>query len=414
MYYSRLLEDKIKRAAQYFKIVLLTGARQVGKSTLLKHVFPDYPHIVFDPIIDLWQARQDPELFIKNTKTPVIFDEIQYCTEILPVLKRVIDETDEKGQYLLTGSQHFNMLKEVAESLAGRVSIIEFPGLTPYEYHEVHDNWLTILFKSPKQIHEYFQGVLPLDHSLYEWILRGNLPEAIQLPFDLVSQYYASYLKTYLDRDIRSLENIRDLSSFERFLALISALTAQEIHYTQLGRELGIVPATAHRWLQTIIQGYQWFELMPFYKNTIKRLSKKPKGHISNTGLACHLLGIGSAEALSRHPMLGHLFESFCISMIQALSQALDYPAKNYYFRTHNGAEVDLILERDGLVYPIEIKCKSQVSRSDVSGIQAFMDTYPNETIPLALILHAGTECYYVTDKILALPWHAVLRKNPS
>lgn len=409
MYFSRLLEGKITKLSQYFKVLLIVGARQVGKSTILKHLHPNFKPYVFDPITDLWNARQDPALFLQNLTPPVVLDEIQYSPQILPGLKRLVDTCDQKGMFYLTGSQNFSMLKQASESLAGRMSIIEMSGITVFERYN-QQPWLLQLLTHPEKLHHQFSGCVKSPHSLYELILQGTLPEAVQLPFDAMHNYHESYIKTYLERDIRILENVRDLSDFERFLTLMGALTAQEINYQHLGREIGISPLTARRWLDALMHGYQWLSLPGYYNNTIKRISQKPKGHFADTGIACHLVGISSAETLSRHPMLGNLFESYCVNMIHAMNQSLDNPAKLYHFRTHNGAEVDLVLEWDGALFPIEIKCRSNITRNDARGILALMETFPNHAVKLGLILHAGTECYYVHDNILAMPWNGVLK----
>lgn len=407
MYFSRLIENKILKLSAYFKVLLIVGARQVGKSTILKHLYPNCANYVFDPVTDHWNARHDPNLFLQNLKPPIILDEIQYSAEILPGLKRLVDSYETKGLFFLTGSQNFSMLKHASESLAGRVSIIELKGLTPYERTQ-NTPWLQQLLESPDMLFQTFFGCLKLKNTLYELILQGGLPETALMPFDILGNYHSSYIRTYLERDIRLLENIRDLSDFERFIALMSALTAQEVNYTHLGRELGISPLTARRWLDALEHGYQWLSIPGFYKNTIKRISQKPKGHFSDTGIACHLIGITSAESLAKHPMLGNLFESYCINMIDAMNQGLDHPAKMYHFRTQNGAEVDLILERDGCCIPIEIKCKTQITSRDTRGILSFMDTYPDISVPLGIILYAGTECYFVHNKILVMPWCAI------
>lgn len=404
MYYPRLLEDTLTKLSKHFKIVLITGARQVGKSTLLKHLYPNVQSYVFDPISDLWNARRDPDLFLKNIKLPAILDEIQYSAEVLPCLKRIVDTHDEKGIFFLTGSQNFSVLKNAAESLAGRVSIIELKGITPFERAGIRP-WLGNLFTSPETLFQKFNGTLSLKESLYELILQGSLPEAVQLPFDILDNYHSSYLRTYLERDIRLLENVKDLTDFERFVTLLSSLTAQEINNTQLGREIGISPITAQKWLNMLMHGYQWLSLSSYSGNAIKRLSKKAKGHFTDTGLACHLLGITSSKGLARHPLLGSLFESYCINMLDAINQSLPNIAKMSHFRTHNGAEVDLIFETNGLCFPIEIKCKTQINIRDAKGIMSFMDTFPNLNIPLGIVLHAGEECYYLKEKILAMPW---------
>ncbi len=411
MYSNRLIEKRVQARAEEFKTVLLTGARQVGKSTLLKQVFPVYENIVFDPIEDLWGARKDPALFLLSHPAPLILDEIQYSPEVLPGIKRIVDESDVRGQYLMTGSQNFSMMEHVCESLAGRVCVLDLYGMTPYEKQgKMTKHWLGALLQDPLHLKDRFAGVLEGKHSLYQLILRGGLPEALNLNDSALYDFHRSYLRTYLERDVRHLEGVQDLNGFTRFLALASALTAQEINFNQLGRELGISPLTAGRWLNILIAGYQWSSLEPFYRNVIKQISKKPKGHFADTGLACHLLGITQAEALSRHPMLGSLFETHCVNLVIALNQGLDFPAKLYHYRAHGGAEIDLILAQNGQLFPIEMKCATQLSRQDARGIHAFMDSCLEGEVPLGIILYPGTLCYYITEKVLALPYLAVLQ----
>jgi uncharacterized protein len=410
MYYPRHLEHKVSILSKVFKIILINGARQVGKSTLLRHIFPEFTHITFDPLTDLWQARADPELFLMNHKPPLILDEIQYTPQVLPGIKRLVDENPNMGQYFLTGSQNFSIMRHVSESLAGRVGILELLGMTPFEkYQAPQHHWLKPLLEHPQTLATHFRGVLKTDISLYQLIMRGALPQALQMPFEALGDFYNSYLKTYLERDVRLLEGVQDLATFNSFITLLSALTAQEIQFTQLGREIGISRLTAQRWLNVLTYSYQWHAIPAFYKNTIKRISKKAKGHFADTGLACYLLGISSEETLARHPMLGALFESYCVNMILALNQTLATPAKLHHFRSHSGVEVDLILERDGQCYPIEIKAKSQINKHDARGIRAFIETYPKENVPLGIILHPGNTCYYVTENILALPYLALI-----
>lgn len=410
MYYRRHLEHKLNALSKAFKVILINGARQVGKSTLLRHIFPEFTHITFDPLTDVWQARADPELFLMNHQPPLILDEIQYTPQVLPGIKRLVDQNASMGQYFLTGSQNFSIMRHVSESLAGRVGILELLGMTPFErYQNPEHHWLKPLLEQPQALAKRFKAVLKTEISLYELIMRGALPQALEMPLEVLGDFYNSYLKTYLERDVRLLEGVQDLATFNSFITLLSALTAQEVQFTQLGREIGISRLTAQRWLNVLIYSYQWHLIPAFHKNTIKRISKKAKGHFADTGLACYLLGISSAETLARHPMLGALFESYCVNMILALNQTLSTPAKLYHFRSHSGVEVDLILERDGQCYPIEIKCKSHLSKHDARGIQAFMETYPKEHIPLGIILYPGNICYYVSDNILALPYLAMI-----
>ena len=198
--------------------------------------------------------------------------------------------------------------------------------------------------------------------------------------------------------------NIGDLSDFGRLLRLSAALSACEINTAQFGREIGINPKTARNWLRILEYSYQWLELPPYHGNTIKRISHKPKGCIRDTGLACYLMGISSPEALSAHPAFGNLFESWAACWLSRLTIQLPTPPHFYHWRSAGGAEVDIVMERDGFLYPIEIKCKTMLSRHDTQGIRAFKETY-GDKVKRGIIIYAGKECVPVSDVALAVPW---------
>lgn len=408
-YRSRHLENKLLQYAKHFKVILITGARQVGKSTLLQNVLPEIKSVVFDPVQDLYGARQDPDLFLENFPAPLILDEVQYVPELLPALKRKVDEQDSPAQYYLTGSQNLSMLRSVSESMAGRVGILNLEGLTLYEmFEQPEKTWLGSYLKSPGKfsLKCNLLTVPPLVNILW----RGSLPGILDMPDEIVPGYFRSYIQTYVERDIRLLENIRELSSFDRFLGLSAALCGQEINFSQLGREIGVTPATARRWLNLLENTFQWLELFSYHGNTIKRISGKPKGFWSDTGLACHLQRISSPEALAVSPLRGAMFETWVINSLhrQALS-LLPTPPNMYHWRTTGGAEVDLIFELDGRLFPIEVKCKSTLSGHDTRGLRAFRETYGKNMVMPGLIIYAGNECYRIDPFTTAVPWNALL-----
>lgn len=415
-YHPRHIEAKLKRFASSFKIVLVTGARQVGKSTLLNHVYPNYQHLVFDPSQDRYNARTDPDLFLKNFKAPLLLDEIQYVPELLPNLKRQVDQFDQFGQYFLTGSQNILMLKSVAESLAGRVGILHLEPMTPVEiadhlgHAQQYANWLELYLNDSNNLVKHFAGNLTLPYTLYELLWRGTMPGILRLKNDIITDYYHSYVLTYLERDVRLLENIRDLSQFNLLLRYASAMTAQEINQSQFAREIGMSPMTAIRWLAVLQHSYQWREVLPFSGNAIKRISKRRKGYIVDTGIACYLRHISTPQALAGHPALGALFETFCVSNIFKYINSLSLPVQVYHWRSFAGAEVDLILEHNGKYFPIEIKCKTTLNKHDTRGLRAFRETYPNLPIQVGLMIYAGQECIWLDKKTIALPWDAVFR----
>lgn len=410
-YRARINENIIKIFSGLFKIIFLVGARQVGKSSLFAHLFPQDKVFVFDPIQDIYNVRKNPDLFLTDFKPPLILDEIQFVPELLPSLKRFVDRSDAKGQYFLTGSQQLSILKSVSESLAGRVVIIHVNPMTPHEMYGTFNeekNWFLQYLKNPTTFFNNQLTKMTIKPTRIEAIWRGGMPGTIDLPDNAITAYFSSYIQTYVERDVRLLENIEDLSTFGRFISLIAALTSQEVNYSQLGRELGISPKTAERWLRLLMHTYQWTELQPFHMNSIKRLSLKPKGIITDTGIACYLQRISSPEALAASPMQGAFFESYCFNMIKGFCLSLPTMPNFYHWRTLAGAEVDIIVEIDGTFYPIEVKTATTLSKHDVRGIIAFRETYPQLRIANGVVIYAGDECYRITEDVIAVPWNLV------
>lgn len=408
-YRQRHIEKKLLEYSKYFKAVLVTGARQVGKSTLLAHLFPNMKTFVFDPVQDHFGARRDPDLFLDNFPPPLILDEVQYVPELLPALKRKIDSLNGFGQYFLTGSQNLAMLRSVAESMAGRVGILHLEGMTAHEMFGRPDGlWLESFLDNPARLVRENKGLLdtpPLNRLLW----RGSMPGTIDLPDMILPDYCRSYIQTYVERDVRIMEDIRELASFSQFLAVCAALTGQEINASHLGREIGVTPATARRWLDLLINTYQWFELFPYHGNTIKRVSGKRKGYWRDTGIASSLQRITSPDSLAVSPLFGAMFETWVVNSLYRQAELLSPPPLLYHWRTAGGAEVDVILELDGRLYPIEIKGKSALTGHDSSGIRAFRQTYGEEKVGNGLIIYAGKECYRIDRDTIALPWNSVL-----
>lgn len=406
-YLPRHIEQQIVESSKYFKAILLLGARQVGKSTLLSHLFPDIKTIVFDPVQDIYRARQDPELFLESFPSPLVLNEVQYVPELLASLKRKMDKSDAKGQYFLTGSQNFSMLRSIAESMAGRVAIFHLDNFTPQEIlrrgHE--EGWLPGYLEEPESFYKGRDTFPPPFPPLVEFLFRGTFPATVDFPTSQIPRYFRSYLQTYVERDVRVQEDIRQTAEFDRFLGIVASLTGQEINSSQLGREIGISPHTARRWLDLLSFTYQWHELLPYHGNTIKRLSGKKKGYLKDSGFACYLQKIESPEGLAINPRLGALFETWVINYIHQQCATLAVPPNAYHWRTAGGAEVDLILERNGKLYPIEIKCKTNLSKGDLSGIRAFRETYSKQEIMPALVIYAGSEVFKLDVETLAIPW---------
>ena len=406
-YHHRLLTDKLKRVSRYFPVVMLTGARQVGKSTLLAHHLPHAQHITFDPIIDIHNARQDADLFINNLNTPVILDEIQFAPEILSTIKRKVDQQQKMGEYFLTGSQNFSMMHHVSESLAGRIAILSLYPLTLSELLNKPSCWITDFLNNPRDFLKTPCSTLASssESSLVELIWRGLYPGLLSMPNELLQDSLDSYFRTYVERDVRIINDISNLQEFSRFTALMANLTAQEINYSEVGRDINITPQTAKRWLDVLISSYQWTAIPAYSGNTIKRISQKPKGYITDTGMACYLMHIGSSASLMAHPKLGALFETFVVQdLLKQLAFAEGKPAV-YHWRSHSGAEIDLLIEVNNCYFPIEIKYKSHPTKQDAKGIETFRETYPHLTIAPGIILAPTKMIYPVTENCFVVPY---------
>lgn len=406
-YRYRALSERLTQLFAHFPCVIVVGARQVGKSTLLTHLFPQAKHVLLDPIHDVQNIRKDPDLFLQNCTLPVIFDEIQYAPELVPALKRWIDRHKQPGQFLLTGSQQWGVLSTIAESLAGRAIILTLDGFSLAEMVDDNNNspWLADWLEDPTSRLSSSHHRLTLPYSLYETIWRGSLPEVNFLVKDVVADFHASYQRTYVERDIRLLADVNDLHQFGRFIRLVAATTAQEINYSQLGRDIGLTPQTAKRWLSALIHTFEWFEIPAYSNNMIKRISKKPKGYFSDTGQVCYSQMISSPDAISTHPLWGALFETAVINDLRKQANLLATPPQFYHWRLHSGAEVDIILERDGQFYPIEIKAKTNVTATDARHINTFRQHHPHLNIQKGLIIAPVAKAYAITENDWVLPW---------
>ncbi len=396
--------------AKHFPVVVITGARQVGKTTLLKHVFAGHGQCVtFDPTFDVHGARRDPDLFLQNRPGPLLLDEIQYAPELVSAVKRAVDENREPGRFLLTGSQQWGMMRNLSESLAGRAVFIDLQGFELLETAatgDQRDSWLDQWLSAPTWATVRDCSVIDLPYPMIECLFRGSLPDACLLPTEVLRPYHEGYQRTYIERDVRAVGDISDYQQFGRFLRLAAALTAQEVNYSQLGRDLGLSPKTASAWLAILAGTGQWFALPPYTGNTIKRVSGKPKGYIADTGIACMGLGLSSPAAVDHHPQFGALFETAVVCELQKHCVRMPTPPSMYHWRTHGGAEVDVILERDGRLYPIEIKATSRLTRNDARGIGAFRKTYPTLDIAPGLVIAPVRDPIRLSEDTFVVPWN--------
>jgi len=412
MYRERILTGRLLKLVGAFPIVVVSGARQVGKTTLLRHVFPDYDYAVFDPSIDLENARSEPDLFLRNHPPPVVLDEVQYAPEVVSAVKRQVDASDSQpGMYLMSGSQQWQVLRSLAESLAGRAAFLDLRGFCLQELAGAGASpcWLTGWLENPHAfVDQARQTNTRFADPLWNWLWRGFLPRVNNIDKGLVPEFWMGCHRTYVERDARMAVEVEDWQQFGMFLRLVAALTTQEINYSQLGREIGMTPQTARRWLKVLDGTYQWFEIPAFEGNLLKRVSSKPKGYLADTGLICHYAQIGSPQSLGGHPLLGPLFETAMVNEI--LKQAGTLPGRTgfHHWRSAGGAEVDLLVERDGTLYPFEMKLTANPGPHDVSGLSAFRRAHRALHIETGAILCAVDRPRWITEDTAAIPWNTI------
>jgi predicted AAA+ superfamily ATPase len=354
-YIKRNVESTIKKMEKMFTSVLITGARQVGKTTTLRKMKKDIQYITLDDPLMLQTAIDDPGAFFKTTPPPVIVDEIQYAPQLLTYIKMIGDETGKKGQFYLTGSQKFHMMKNVSESLAGRIGIINLLGLSLREIQEID-------FKQPFLTDETYiiernKKTKQIDYSqVWKIIHQGSMPALYSQELDW-KIYYGSYTRTYIERDVRDLTKIGDEQKFIKFMIALAARTSQMLNMTTIANEVGVTVPTAERWLSILISSNIIYPLQPYYNNITKRTVKTPKIYFLDTGLAAYLTRWSNSAVLESGAMAGAFFETFVFSEILKShynTGTLNPPL--YYYRDKDGREIDLLIEQNGILHPIEIK----------------------------------------------------------
>jgi predicted AAA+ superfamily ATPase len=383
MWIPRKYDDTLKALFAQFPAVVVTGARQAGKTALVRHAFPDVNYVSLDFPAVAAQAEQNPEGFFQEHGLPLIIDEVQYAPSLFRYLKAIIDADRKPGRLLLTGSQIFPLMGGISESLAGRCGVLNVMNIAAAELQP-------------------FQGEGVFNEAAF--LFKGGYPELHARP-ELDSHFwYGAYLMTYLERDVRNILNVGSLRDFDRFLRAVAARTGQILSYSDLARDVGVAPNTAKKWISVLQASGQVFLLEPYFRNIGKRLVKSPKLYLCDTGLAAFLMGFESWQAVERHPAVGALWETYVVmEAVKAFaSQGRNVPL--WFWRTARGEEVDLIIERDGRVTAIECKYAEVVDESGLKGLRAFTSDYGPESVEARYIASRTPIPYPLTDGITAIP----------
>ncbi len=358
MYYNREIEKTITDISNTYPVLLLTGPRQVGKTTLLTKMAGEERNIVSldNPTLRAL-AKTDPGLFLQRYKPPVLIDEVQYAPELFDYIKIYADEHKENGAFWLTGSQTFHLMKGVTESLAGRVGVARMQGLssTEIEGHSFPPFSLDV-----EKLEERLQKCAPKTlNRIYGRIFKGSMPRLYEMESIDPAGYYESYLETYISRDIRDLTQVADETSFLNFVSIVAARTATNVNYEALASEAGISAPTAKQWLSVLVSSGLVTLIEPYSNNALKRVVKAPRMYFSDTGLCAYLTRWTSAETLEAGAMAGAFFETYIVNEIYKSYINNGCRPPLYFYRDSNRREIDLIIAKDGEVNPIEIKKNS-------------------------------------------------------
>lgn len=368
-YIKRLAENVIKKQEKMFKIILVTGARQVGKTTMLKNIKSDVSYITLDDIILNQSATEDPELFLKSNKPPIIIDEIQYSPSLLRYIKIVVDSSDKKAQFYLTCFQQFNLMKNVSESLAGRIGILNLLGLSLREIKKIDFNEQFIPTEQYLENRKKYDSSISYD-EIWDIIHKGSMPALYQKESDF-DMFYSGYVSTYIERDVRNLTQVGDTLSFLKFMTALASRIGQLLNLNSVANEVGISLPTAQRWLSILVSSNIVYLLEPYYNNIMKRAVKTPKIYFLDTGLVSYLTKWKNKDVLESGSMAGNFFENFVIvEIIKSYYNTGELRPPIYFYRDKDKREIDLIIEQNGKLYPIEIKKSANPSKDMIENFK--------------------------------------------
>ncbi|MBU1071548.1 ATP-binding protein [Patescibacteria group bacterium] len=363
---KRAIVPRLKKIAREYGVVSVTGPRQSGKTTLVRDIFPRHRYVNLEFLADLETIKEDPAGFIDSIENGVIIDEIQRFPDLLSYIQVSIDSKYKAGKFIITGSQNLLLSEKISQSLAGRVGILKLLPLTIDELKEAG-------LLQPTYLETILTGFYP---GIYDKKRTANI-------------YYSNYLNTYVERDVRNIKNIGDLSAFNRFLQLLAGRVGQLVNLSELGGLIGVNYKTIDSWLSVLEASYVIFKLEPYYKNFGKRIIKSSKVYFTDVGLAAYLLRLDSVNELRNHFSLGGLFENMIILDIYKRKLNSLSTSKFYYFRDSKGVEIDLLIDKGGELLPIEIKASATFNGTYMENIKYFNELSGNNS---GYLIYTGRE----------------------
>ena len=403
MYRERWLAEKLKRSLKVSSVLILTGARQTGKTTLLMNeaTFKTYKYFSLDDLDVLAQAQKDPSPIISSARN-IIIDEAQRVPKLLYAIKQAVDSDREKGRrFVLSGSANLLLLKNISETLAGRAT---YHTLFPFTYSEYQvgqkPEWLLKMFK---KIYPQEKEKVSTPPPLTPILFRGFLPPVLEFnpeSFEEISMWWDGYIKTYLERDLRDLSQVASLTDFRAVMQLLALRTASLVDQSGISRDTGISQPTVHRYLNLLEASNLFVRLRPFTKIKSKSITKTPKGYFIDPGLAAHLAGYKDPSAMDEK-FKGNLFESLILLNLLCLAEI--YGMNVYFWRTKEGKEVDFILEYGRLILPVEVKMSSKVQYADLQNLLYFLRMNPQAVG--GIVIYTGSDIQKLASNIFAIPW---------
>ncbi len=401
MYLHRSIEYILQKAIRQTKVILITGARQTGKTTVIKNTFPEFNYITLDDENMLMLAKQDPSLFFKDQDFPLIIDEVQYAEELFRTIKLLVDRNTEKGQMILTGSQTHKLMETASSMLVGRMSVLEMSPLSMREIFKVDFN---LPFIPKKDYIKERKKHLNKYDDLWKKIHRGSMPELLDEERDW-EWFYRDYVRTYLERDIRRVINLKDELKFRSFLVSLAARSGQIVVYEDIASDVGVDIKTVQNWL-SIVETSGIVKLIHTYKkNIIKRMIKSPKLFFMDAGLMCYLVGWKTYEQAKNGAMSGSIFETFVVSEIikSYLNAGRDIRDTIFYYRDKDKKEIDLLILEDGIIHPIEIKLSANVKKDMIKNFSVLKN---NKEITLGegAVVCLSENIVPISEDVEALP----------
>jgi len=404
-YIKRAISDVLKRRVKTSKCTLVLGARQVGKSTLIKKEFPKYNRTNFDDKLTRLQAKEEPKLFFLNNPCPLFIDEVQKEGAVLEEIKQIVDESDKRGQFILSGSQKLELMKGVSESLTGRVSLCELSGLSLREIYKVDFNKHFI--PTDEYIKER-ENTLKKYDGIWDIIHKGSYPELYDIERDW-QEFYSSYVSTYLERDINELISADSLT-FTKFLTAVAARTGEMLNYSNIASDVGVSEPTIKSWISILERTGIVYILQPYSASALARIIKTPKIYFRDTGLACYLTRWLTADALKNSAVAGNMFETFVVSEIlkSYSNEGRDYRFNIFYYRgkdknASEENEIDLIIEENGILYPVEVKMSGN-PKTSMGAANPVLDKIPDKKRGVGVILCLIDRKTYLRENLIALP----------